>query len=53
MSIARSTGPFSLALARDPSEAEAADARTVVVRSFGVAALCRALFNCNEFLFMP
>ncbi|AMV40472.1 DUF1553 domain-containing protein [Planctomyces sp. SH-PL62] len=43
---------YQLALSRDPEEAEAADARDVVVR-FGAAALCRVLLNCNEFLFTP
>jgi mono/diheme cytochrome c family protein len=43
---------FQLALTRDPSEMEAADARAVV-SEFGVATLCRVLLNCNEFLFMP
>jgi len=43
---------FQLALTRDPSEVEAADARRVVA-DFGVATLCRVLLNCNEFLYMP
>jgi mono/diheme cytochrome c family protein len=43
---------YQLALTRDPSEAEAADARAVV-SGFGAATLCRVLLNCNEFLFMP
>jgi hypothetical protein len=43
---------FQLTLTRDPTEAEAADARGVV-DAFGPAALCRVLLNCNEFLFMP
>jgi hypothetical protein len=43
---------FQLALSRDPDSAELADARPVV-SAHGLPTLCRALFNCNEFLFMP
>ncbi|WP_395752101.1 PSD1 and planctomycete cytochrome C domain-containing protein [Prosthecobacter sp.] len=43
---------YRLALSRAPSAAELADAMPVV-QSHGLAALCRALFNSNEFLFMP
>ncbi len=43
---------YRLAFARDPSSAEAADAEAVAAK-YGVAALGRALFNCNEFLFLP
>ncbi|WP_165246455.1 DUF1553 domain-containing protein [Paludisphaera soli] len=43
---------YQLALSREPSEAEAAEARDVVDR-FGAAALGRVLLNCNEFLFLP
>lgn len=41
-----------LALSRVPVEDELADA-VAVVREHGLAVLCRALFNCNEFLFLP
>lgn len=43
---------YRLALARDPEAGERAEAEPVV-RAHGLAALGRALFNSNEFLFMP
>jgi hypothetical protein len=43
---------FDLALGRSPTSAERADALPVV-REHGVAVLARALFNSNEFLFVP
>lgn len=43
---------YLLALGRDPDPGEMADARPVVSES-GLASLCRALFNSNEFLFLP
>ncbi|HQR08505.1 MAG TPA: DUF1553 domain-containing protein [Gemmatales bacterium] len=43
---------YRLALGRDPTSEEIADA-SKVVSDFGLPALCRALFNCNEFLFLP
>lgn len=43
---------YQLALCRDPSADEIADA-TKVISDFGLPALCRALFNSNEFLFLP
>ncbi len=43
---------YQLALSREPSAAELADIEPVA-RQFGVATLCRALFNSNEFLFVP
>ena len=43
---------YRLALSRKASAAELADA-TPVVAEHGLTALCRALFNCNEFLFVP
>jgi hypothetical protein len=43
---------YQLALSRDPSAAELADAKPAVT-AHGLPTLCRALFNCNEFLFMP
>jgi hypothetical protein len=43
---------YRLALSRTPTSAEMADARPVV-SVHGLPALCRALFNCNEFLFLP
>jgi hypothetical protein len=43
---------YELALGRNPSSAELADAKPVV-NAYGLSTLCRALFNSNEFLFMP
>jgi mono/diheme cytochrome c family protein len=43
---------YLLALGRSPSPTELEET-VPVVRSHGAAALCRALFNCNEFLFVP
>ena len=43
---------YQLAISRGPSHAELADARPVVA-AHGLATLCRALFNSNEFLFVP
>lgn len=43
---------YELALSRRASAAELADA-IPVVRTHGLPALCRALFNSNEFLFVP
>jgi hypothetical protein len=43
---------YQLALGRDPSPAEVTDAEPVV-KEFGLATLCRVLFNGNEFLFLP
>ena len=43
---------YKLSLAREPSDDEIADALPVV-REHGLAALCRALMNSNEFLFIP
>jgi len=43
---------YQLALSRSPSTAELADAKPVV-SAYGLPTLCRALFNCNEFLFLP
>ena len=43
---------YRLTLGRKPSASEVADARPVV-RGYGLATLCRTLFNCNEFLFLP
>ncbi|MBL9129412.1 MAG: DUF1553 domain-containing protein, partial [Verrucomicrobiales bacterium] len=43
---------YHLALGRDPAPGELADALPVVSES-GLASLCRALFNSNEFLFLP
>jgi hypothetical protein len=40
---------FELALARPASGDERQDAAELV-RRFGLAALCRALLNCNEFI---
>ena len=46
------TRAYLLALGREPTPDELADA-AAVVREFGLATLCRALFNSNEFLFIP
>ena len=46
------TRAYELALNRAPSSDEKNDAVSVV-RTHGLAALCRALFNSNEFLFLP
>jgi mono/diheme cytochrome c family protein len=43
---------FQLALNRDPSDDDIRDAEPAV-REHGLATLCRALFNSNEFLFLP
>jgi hypothetical protein len=43
---------FRLVLNRPPSEAERAGGATLL-REHGAAALARALFNANEFLFIP
>jgi hypothetical protein len=43
---------FELSLGRAPTSADAADALGLV-RAHGLAALCRAMFNTNEFLFLP
>ena len=43
---------YQLALSRNPSSAELTDAKPVV-SAHGLPTLCRALFNSNEFLFIP
>ncbi len=43
---------YQLALGRLPEANEVADA-VPVVQAHGLETLCRALFNCNEFLFLP
>jgi hypothetical protein len=43
---------FTVALGRFPDDAERAAAGRLVA-SYGLPALCRALFNANEFLFLP
>ena len=43
---------YWLGLNRQPDSEELADA-FAVVREFGLSSLCRALFNSNEFLFIP
>jgi hypothetical protein len=42
---------FELALQRTPSEEELTDA-VDLVQQFGLPALCRAMFNSSEFLFI-
>ena len=43
---------YQLALNRDPVDEEVRDTEPVVLQH-GLAVLCRALFNSNEFLFAP
>jgi mono/diheme cytochrome c family protein len=43
---------YQLALSRDPTAQESAEA-VPAVRTHGLPVLCRALFNCSEFLFQP
>jgi hypothetical protein len=43
---------YRLAVGRPP-ETDEVDAAASVVRDHGLHALCRALFNCNEALFLP
>jgi hypothetical protein len=43
---------YQIAFSRDPNLDEVADAEPIV-REFGLATLCRVLFNSNEFLFLP
>jgi hypothetical protein len=43
---------YGLALGREPVEEELGEA-VPVVREHGLVVLCRALFNSNEFLFVP
>jgi hypothetical protein len=43
---------YHLAYGRDPQPDELADAESVV-RQHGLITLCRAIFNSNEFLFIP
>jgi hypothetical protein len=42
---------FLLALGRGPNDAEQ-DSATILVRQHGLNALCRALFNANEFVYL-
>jgi hypothetical protein len=46
------TRAYQLALSREPTREELADTQPIV-RQHGIATLCRALFNSNEFLFIP
>lgn len=43
---------YQLALSRRPTAEEAADAESAIA-AYGLATLCRALYNSNEFLFSP
>jgi hypothetical protein len=49
---ARIARAFQLALGRAPTERDRAEARALVLQH-GLRALCRALFNSSEFLFLP
>ncbi|WP_395737710.1 PSD1 and planctomycete cytochrome C domain-containing protein [Prosthecobacter sp.] len=46
------TRAYQIALSRAPTAEELAET-TPLVREHGLGALCRALFNSNEFLFVP
>ncbi len=50
--VAQVTQAFRYALQRTPSAAELAEV-VPLVRQHGLVPLCRALFNTNEFLFVP
>ncbi|MCA9267534.1 MAG: DUF1553 domain-containing protein, partial [Planctomycetales bacterium] len=43
---------YQIALNREVTDEEVRDAEAVT-SEYGLPALCRALFNCNEFLFVP
>jgi hypothetical protein len=43
---------YQLALSREPTADELRDTKTII-RQHGISTLCRALFNSNEFLFIP
>jgi hypothetical protein len=43
---------YQIAFSRDPSPDEIAECEPLV-RDYGLATLCRVLFNSNEFLFVP
>jgi hypothetical protein len=43
---------FRLAFGRDPTDSER-QAASDLIRKHGTSALCRALFNANEFLYVP
>ena len=43
---------FALAFSREPSSEEIAGAKTLI-KEHGLAALCRAVLNANEFMFVP
>jgi hypothetical protein len=46
------TRAYHLALSREPTREELDETQSIV-RQHGIATLCRALFNSNEFLFVP
>ena len=59
--VAKEAGPdtarqaeraFQLAFGRRPSESEVA-AAVALIKSHGAAAFCRALYNANEFVYVP
>jgi hypothetical protein len=43
---------YQLALSREPTGEELEESQPIV-HQHGIATLCRALFNSNEFLFVP
>jgi len=46
------TRAYQLAFSREPTAEELRDTEPII-RQYGIATLCRALFNSNEFLFIP
>ena len=46
------THAYQLALSREPTREELTETQPIV-RQHGITTLCRALFNSNEFLFIP
>jgi hypothetical protein len=50
--VSRVRRAFALAFGREPDETEGRAAESLVTQ-YGLTALCRALFNANEFLFIP
>ncbi len=50
--VAQIRRAYELALSRQPSSAEITETEPII-REHGIALLCRALFNSNEFLFVP
>jgi Protein of unknown function (DUF1553) len=51
-SVDQASRGFRLAFGRDPTDSER-QAAAALIRQHGTPALCRALFNANEFLYVP